>query len=166
MKATSVLLRSVTLLVLLCSLGCGGVKIYPVKGSVVLDDKAIEGALVVFSPQGGGEGAVTGTATTNANGEFKLTSLKGQGIPAGSYKITITKTPVADAAEISKAVEVSSDNAEYMEAAMGERSGSVYAAAAKNKDPFPAKYNSASTLQETVAESDDNVFDFVLKTKS
>ena len=71
--------------------GCGqSAPLVPVTGTVKLDGKPVDGALVTFRPASGGLNAV-GTGTTNAQGEFTLRHVeRGAGIPAGEYKVTLS----------------------------------------------------------------------------
>ena len=71
--------------------GCGQPSIgaIPVKGTVLVDGKPMEGVMVIFHPDQG-ERAASGR--TNANGEFKLTTeLSNDGALPGSYKISVSK---------------------------------------------------------------------------
>ena len=77
-------------LIILLSSGCGdsGPELAPVSGTVLLDGKPVEGASVTFMPAAGGRPA---TGTTNASGEFQLTTFKEQdGALVGDHSVTIT----------------------------------------------------------------------------
>jgi hypothetical protein len=79
---------------LISLVGCGDGKLplYPVTGSVLVDSKPAEGAMVIFCP-------VEGTSSpelqeerpfgvTGPDGKFVITTfLKDDGIPAGDYKV-------------------------------------------------------------------------------
>jgi hypothetical protein len=71
-------------------LGVGGCapSIYPVEGVVLLDGEPLEGATVVFQPEGPGQPAV---ATTQADGGFKISTAAGKGAAPGDYAVTLTK---------------------------------------------------------------------------
>ena len=75
--------------------GCGSEevanrpKVFPVAGVVLHDDKPVEGATVMFIPQGHSNAAA---AITDAKGEFKLqTFAENDGAVAGNYKVTVRK---------------------------------------------------------------------------
>jgi len=85
---------SIALSVLLCTAGCGSnrPKLVPVKGTVTVDGKPIEGALVTFLPQFAGQPAI---GTTIADGTFTLTTHPhGQGAMPGKHIITVSKVEV------------------------------------------------------------------------
>jgi hypothetical protein len=69
--------------------GCSNDGLVPVKGRVQLDGKPIEGAAVLFEPEGGG---VPATGVTDANGDFTLsTSGRGEGAATGMNKVSVAK---------------------------------------------------------------------------
>jgi len=69
--------------------GCGGGKV-PVTGTVQLDGKPIEGAVVTFHPADQGKGQ-TATGTTDKDGVFHLSTTKpSDGALPGEYKVTVT----------------------------------------------------------------------------
>jgi hypothetical protein len=75
---------------LLFTLGCGsGPKLHDIPGSILVDGKAPEGALVMFHPNNPKIGYVP-TASVGADGKFKVICEMKPGIPEGSYKITVT----------------------------------------------------------------------------
>lgn len=89
--------RSACLLLAVASvLGCGGSKyqIVPVAGVVTLDGQPLEGAKLVFSPVGSAENPYPGprsTATTDAEGRFRLTTSEGQGgAVIGSHRVRVS----------------------------------------------------------------------------
>ncbi|MEQ1825981.1 MAG: carboxypeptidase-like regulatory domain-containing protein [Pirellula sp.] len=62
----------------------------PVSGRVLLDDKPVEGAAVMFQPEGGG---VPATGVTGPNGEFTLTtSGVGDGASLGMNGVSVVKS--------------------------------------------------------------------------
>ncbi len=68
--------------------GCGeGNGLVPVKGRVLLDDQPVEGAAVLFQPDQG----VPATATTDAKGEFEMSTSQGKGATVGMNKISVAK---------------------------------------------------------------------------
>ena len=74
--------------------GCGDGKIarYPVSGTVLVDGKPADGAMVILCPP---ESAVElknvrPVGTTDAGGKFSMTTFdKGDGAPAGEYKVIV-----------------------------------------------------------------------------
>ncbi|MGL4512062.1 MAG: hypothetical protein ACRCT8_03155 [Lacipirellulaceae bacterium] len=76
------------------TLGCGDGKIarHPVRGKVTIAGKPVEGAMVYFCPVGGSDALQKErpVALTDAAGDFQLTTfVKGDGAPAGDYKVMI-----------------------------------------------------------------------------
>jgi hypothetical protein len=80
------------------SFGCGrsGIATHPVHGRVMLGDRPVTDALVVFHPlQPGWQGEHKPLAYTDANGCFELmTSKPGDGAPEGEYTITVVRREV------------------------------------------------------------------------
>ncbi|QDT57373.1 hypothetical protein Pan44_54420 [Caulifigura coniformis] len=83
--------------------GCGAEevvdrpKVYPVVGVVMHDNKPVEGATVMFVPQGHSNAAA---AITDANGEFKLqTFAENDGAVPGNYKVTVRKIKIGAQAD-------------------------------------------------------------------
>ena len=74
---------------------------------MTLDDKPLESAVVSFIPTGQtlGQG---GIAHTDANGQFKLATqdMKRKGVPAGDYKVIISKPLNPDGTPFSASEEV------------------------------------------------------------
>ncbi len=97
--------------VLMASLlaGCGGEtvnrpKVVAVTGVVLHDDKPVEGATVMFVPQGHSNAAA---GLTDANGEFKLQTFEpADGAVPGSYKITVRKVQISTQAGATDSSEV------------------------------------------------------------
>lgn len=80
---------------LTCVAGCGGggpaggVPVYSVSGTVMMNGTILPEATVVFSPTGDQPAA---TGTTDAEGKFTLTTYEfGDGAAAGSYQVMVTK---------------------------------------------------------------------------
>lgn len=84
--------RFLPLLVLGCLVaGCGPrtPATIPVRGVVILDGKPVEGATVGFTPT---EGVRPATGSTNALGEFSLTTFApGDGALPGQHTVTVSK---------------------------------------------------------------------------
>lgn len=76
--------------------GCNQVSVpkhYPVAGVVKQGNKAIQGARVLFIPQGETQGN-GGDGTTDASGSYQITAFHSgdqKGLPAGTYKVVITR---------------------------------------------------------------------------
>ena len=121
--------------------GCGGGSsdqpdLGSVTGSVVIDEKPLPNAMVVFSPENGR----SSMGITDSDGNYELIYVgETKGAKIGPHTISITT--------------VQEDNS--------EESGE---AAATFKEAIPAKYNTKSTLAEEV-KAGDNVFDFALTSK-
>ncbi len=78
----------------LSAVSCGGdgPKLYPVTGKVLFNGQPVEGASVVFVPDGGGDLRPSGT--TDEDGSFSLSTYPhGEGAPAGNYVVLVTKYP-------------------------------------------------------------------------
>ncbi|MHB8901481.1 MAG: carboxypeptidase-like regulatory domain-containing protein [Thermoguttaceae bacterium] len=122
-------------LIAVACVGCGkgGPALGTVSGTVTMDGKPLENALVTFTPAAGGRGS---TGTTDASGKYELAFIDGKGALVGGHKVTVTSLPKAVAA-----VEVSSDSPEYA----NQGSSADYDSAAVN-ETIPAKYNTQSTL--------------------
>ena len=144
----------VCLALLGCLVGCpggseaDGPETVPVTGTVTYNGSAVEGAMVTFSPAGGGGFGSIGT--TNASGKFTLMSQWGSaGAVPGSYLVTISKT------------EVLGVEGEVEEAQI-EEEGQVKPA--EITEHLPEKYKSAETSQLTaeVKAEGENHFPFEL----
>jgi hypothetical protein len=90
--------RRYGVLVAMLLAGCGGPKFYPVEGTVTWTDgkPALElvGGAVNFEPTAGNQSA---TGPIVAGARYQLgTSRPGNGVPAGEYRVTITRPPTAD----------------------------------------------------------------------
>ncbi len=79
-------------------IGCGDGKAptFDVSGKVLVKGQPAQGAFLVFHPKEPGEKEVPRPyATTNAEGEFKLTTYESEdGAPAGGYRVSIVWRPV------------------------------------------------------------------------
>jgi hypothetical protein len=79
---------------LVAIVGCGdkGIPCNPVHGSVLVDGKPADGAMVIFCPVGGSE-QVQKTRPfgfTESDGKFELLTVKkADGAPAGDYKVLV-----------------------------------------------------------------------------
>jgi hypothetical protein len=82
----------VALAVALAGCGDGRLKRYPVTGSVVIDGKPAEGAIVAFCPvnPSGELEHLRPAGRTDGSGRFELTTYdSGDGAPAGEYKVLV-----------------------------------------------------------------------------
>jgi len=82
--------------------GCGGGNPFDtvnVTGVVTMDSKPVDGATVIFQPEGGGGKAAT--ALTDASGEFELTTGNaGDGALPGKYQVAVIKTTAIPAEDL------------------------------------------------------------------
>lgn len=129
----------VALGLVLCA-GCGS-KLGSVSGKVQLDGKPLPNAIVTFMPVGGGS---SGSATTDAEGNYKLNSVAADGLEPGKYKVAITSAQAGKAV----AEEIDMNSPEYL--AMSSGVGMESAKSKAPKEKIPARYNSATVLQEDV----------------
>jgi hypothetical protein len=82
-------LSGVTAALLLAGAGCGGNKPVPVRGSVTLDGKPVEGAMVLFLPESEKAGRQA-SGLTGADGSFRLTTFRtDDGALPGNYKVVV-----------------------------------------------------------------------------
>lgn len=148
-----------------CGSNSGFPKTYKVSGTVKLGGKPVDGALVTFLPSV--QGAKPAVGSTNANGEFKLSTFgPSDGAVAGDYKVTITKfaSPPANAPQAPQPGVIASGDISDSYAPPSTSEGKGGAGSNANKNLLPAKYasDSSSGLIATVAENDSNKFDFDL----
>lgn len=135
-----VVLSLAALLVLGLTVGCGDSEQdrFPVSGTVKLDGTALPQGTIEFHPADG-KGSMAGA--TIKDGKYEIPEEKG--LLAGKYKIRIS------AAGKEMAIDPNAPPGEPKVA----------------KDRIPPQYNVKTTLEETVAEGADNVFNFDLKSK-
>lgn len=86
--------RCLPILIPVIAGGCGDgrMETFPVTGTVVVDGKPAEGAMVIFCPTTGSEELMRMRpfAYTGPDGKFQPTTFdKGDGLPAGDYKVLI-----------------------------------------------------------------------------
>lgn len=151
----------IVLSLVLFTVGCGP-NLSPVTGTVTLDDKPVENAIVSFVPV---EGGTSASGTTDANGKYTLVCVEGVGVAPGTYRVSIAEVPPVQnsGAEESSEAAASSNSSAYESMASGG-GAAQYKAAEKRKDKIPAKYNAQSTLQKDVI-SGPNEIDFALSSK-
>jgi hypothetical protein len=84
--------RAIYLALATCSLvtlaGCGGPKLVPVEGVVMLDGKPVEGATVTFVSD---DGKYSFSGSTDSSGHFALQEGEKLGAFPGTYKVTVVK---------------------------------------------------------------------------
>ncbi len=122
----------------------------PVSGKVTYNGAAVEGAAVVFVPVEGGPAA---TATTDAVGQFKLSTFEAHdGAVPGSYTISIAKTKQTGG-------KVMTADEEHEAVLAGKEIQPP-----TFEDLVPTRYKSSSTsgLAEDVTEDGENIFTFEL----
>jgi len=81
---------------LLAASGCGGEKLYPVKGKVLLDGTELKAGIVTFVPdtEKGNKAKSSPQGQVGADGTYTLSTDGRSGAPAGWYKVTVsTRTP-------------------------------------------------------------------------
>ncbi len=157
----------VSVLSLTVLIGCGSSsglpRTYKVAGTVTQNGTPVEGAMVTFLNSEGKKDAV---GSTNAKGEFKLSTYgPGDGALPGSYKVTISKLdrPAAPPASTPPpGVIASGEISDAYVPPTNSPAGNKKEAGPKNL--LPAKYASDQTsgLVATVAQNDQNKFDFEL----
>jgi hypothetical protein len=80
----------VAVALLLVGVGCNSNSPVSVRGTVTLDGKPVEGALVLFLPEGTGRQA---SGQTGADGSFRLTTIDvNDGAFPGNYKVVVQYT--------------------------------------------------------------------------
>ncbi len=152
MKSLQGLVVSLGILTIMLT-GCGGdtgPETTPVTGTVLLDGEPVEGATVNFLA---GASAHAATGTTDAKGEFSLTTMTMDkpGAVAGTYTVTISKYPASEAAETTP-----DDYLAQMQSGTGAPAGP--------ESELPAKYANPANwgFEATVEEGVENDFTFEL----
>jgi len=139
----------------------GGPKLTKVSGNLKYMGKAVANATVIFEPDGGG---TLGAASTDSNGDYKLGSNLGVGVPAGAYSIKI-KSQAKLVNETDPMAGLKPGTKEYEQAYMKVSTRSSEEAYKTKKDPdaIPEKYNTGSELKEIVEVASSQVINFDLK---
>jgi len=75
--------------VTLSGCGAGGTKLIQATGSITVDGKPAEGAVLLFHPEDN-EIASVSSGVATPDGKFSIVTNAEPGIPAGTYKVTIT----------------------------------------------------------------------------
>jgi hypothetical protein len=136
------------LLVAGAAAGCGG-KTVKVEGIVTLDGTPVQGATVIFVPQGGEREA---NGLTDADGVFHLTTFNtGDGAMPGTYKVTVEKHAVPT----DLGGTPTPDDPDSMRKAMQDRAKNAQKDPRANKSSLPADYANQKTtpLQFTIPSS-------------
>jgi Carboxypeptidase regulatory-like domain len=132
--------------------GCGG-SLSKVNGVVKLDGVPVEGATVTFTSE---DGKAAYAGFSDASGNFTLAAGEKQGVPAGTYKVVVVKSPKSDVAG-----DMTPGSKDYLK--MMEKKGNAgvvkgpaammpgaKAAKAGGASELPSIYASASTTPITV----------------
>lgn len=132
--------------------GCGGsdLELGEVQGVVKFNGKPLPNAVVTFSPQGGGPGAV---GKTNDNGEYQLMTAGKLGAVPGEHKVSIICVP-----EPAPVKHVSSTDPSYQ----GGVSASSMNYTPQPVPEIPARYNAQTQLTKEVKPG-SNTVNFELK---
>jgi hypothetical protein len=79
------------LVVLVAASGCGGIgKLHPVEGKATVDGSPLPAGISINFVSATKSGpAVTISGSTDANGNYKMTTNGKAGVPAGKYKVVI-----------------------------------------------------------------------------
>jgi hypothetical protein len=89
----------------LCGCGKGQLAAYPVTGTVLVDGRPAEGAIVTFVPVEGSEALMKERpyGEVDAQGKFQLmTFVRGDGAPPGDYKVTVLWTAGAKPGQLDR----------------------------------------------------------------
>ncbi|MFO0863660.1 MAG: carboxypeptidase-like regulatory domain-containing protein [Gemmataceae bacterium] len=142
----------ISVLILGACVGCGSnpkagqQPTHPVTGKVLLNGTPLEGATVTFHPTGKSVGA---SGTTNATGEFRLTTYEqNDGAVAGTFKVTVKKME-------------SEGKAKEIAPGVLDPNGAVTAA----KSLVPAKYTTPEQTDLTANVTDAGPNQFTLELK-
>ena len=82
---------------LFAGVGCGSRRTpVPVSGTVTLDGRPVEGAIVTFHPLGDDKESRPATGQTDKTGTFQLKAGNEDGIRPGEYKVVIIKNVLTD----------------------------------------------------------------------
>jgi hypothetical protein len=137
---------------------------YPVTGTVTLNGKAVDGAVVTFQPM---EGKGSAIGSTDSTGSYALSTFgPGDGAQVGQYKVSIAKydAPVTPPAGGSRPGEFGAPGLpdDYVPPTIG--GGAATKGNTGPKNLLPAKYADfdSSALRATV-DKGPNKFDFELK---
>ena len=75
--------------------GKGRTPVYPVEGQLLIGGKPAANVFVLFTPSNPGPEVLRPSATTDADGKFRVTTFEANdGAPAGDYVVTLLYEPV------------------------------------------------------------------------
>lgn len=145
-----------------CSDGASGPKmptfegeVIAVAGIVTLDGTPIEDAAVTFTYDGQAPpGFINGTGKTDSTGKYALQSGNKMGVPAGRYKVTVSKLATKDGKPFSE------DAAAGLDFEQARMSGVI-------RESLPARFSDmmATKLSATITSGQKDAVNFDLKTK-
>tara|TARA_R110002095_G_scaffold215334_1_gene209160 strand:+ start:1857 stop:2270 length:414 start_codon:yes stop_codon:yes gene_type:complete len=130
--------------------GCGGTtvevpELSPVSGIVTLDEKPLEGVLILYVPENGtpGDGSA---AVSDADGKYTLKHRSGEsGIQAGQYAVTFSKFVMKDGSAVESGIQPESVGARQL---------------------LPMRYtNPERTKEKATVIPEGGTFDFSLQSK-
>lgn len=78
----------------LSAMGCGGVKLVPVQGTVFKDGKPMADANVSFVPDQSNKESTAGTGVTGEDGAFQIRFEDRAGLSPGKYKVMVVSNSV------------------------------------------------------------------------
>jgi hypothetical protein len=135
-------------ILLLGAVGCGGTKVYPVRGKVTFEGKQLKGGgSIAFMPTGKQDGKAAGGEIAEDGTYILMTHKPGDGSMAGEFRVVITQV-----------VEREPDSTRD-----GEKAGKAVSVVTK-EDRIPAVYGDAYNSPLTAkVEAKDNQIDFDLK---
>ncbi len=126
---------------MLLSAGCSGgglTGLYPVRGTVTLNGKPLEGATITFVGKGDLRPA---TAISGSDGKYELFTLDSPGAQPGSYSVVVQKMEAPAEASTADA----GFDAQGRDLSMVQAAANVGKGAGKSKDLVPPKYLNPET---------------------
>ncbi|MDR1491722.1 MAG: hypothetical protein LBT05_03230 [Planctomycetaceae bacterium] len=121
----------------------------PASGTATYNNQPVDQATIMFSPKAGETTARAASATTDAKGNFKMTTLNpGDGVFPGNYAVTIEKTETVG---------------EYREEPIPNSDRTKLIDTRQIKDLLPVKYNNTNTTDLSVSISEKGNKEIVLE---
>jgi hypothetical protein len=121
---------------------------FPVTGTVMMKNRPVEGARVIFVPTT--EGVEAASGITDADGKFQMTTYEsGDGAQAGSFRVKVAKYDTSKGAVVAEdAKPISYEEEQKLQFAPDEKP------TPQAKNILPKKYNSetSSGITHTVAD--------------
>ena len=138
------------LAVVVCVEGCGrhsGPPRWPVRGRVTLQGKPVNGGSITFENLTMGVAVV---APLDINGEYEMKTHNAEGLPAGTYRVSVTSQPIAPPRPL--------DDQRPMIPSTPPRNANIPIT------PIPVRYQAlaSSGLTATIESGEDRRFDFDL----